>query len=195
MLSSRFENAVSFAARVHASDLRKGSEVPYLAHLLATCALVLLDGGDEDEAIAALLHDALEDHPETVTREDIRVRFGDRVLDIVVACTDTPPDYSGGRKPPWKARKEQYLERVRTSAPGTLRVSLADKVDNARAILADYRAIGPSVWERFSAGETEQLWYYESLVGAYRTAGVRSDLLGELTRVVGEIARLISESP
>lgn len=193
MMSPRFEEALSFATRLHADDLRKGSDIPYLAHLLGTCALVLVDGGDEDEAIAALLHDALEDHPETVSREDILARFGSRVLDIVVVCTDTPPDYAGGRKPPWRDRKEAYLARIRASAPPALRVSLADKVDNARAILADYRAIGSGVWERFSAGEAEQLWYYESLVVAYRDAGVRSDLLAELSRVVAELGRLVAD--
>ena len=192
MRSTRFDTAVSLAARIHDGDIRKGSEIPYLAHLLGTCALVLLDGGDEDEAIAALLHDALEDHPETISREDIGAAFGPRVLAIVEACTDTPPDYAGGRKPPWRERKEAYLAHVRASAPEALRVSIADKLDNARAILADYRAVGGAVWERFSAGEAEQLWYYEGLVAAYREAGARGGLLDELARIVTELVGLVT---
>lgn len=192
MTAARLQDAFTLAARVHAGDLRKGTRIPYLAHLLGVCALVLSHGGDEDEGIAALLHDVLEDHPEAVTRGQIAVRFGGRVLAIVEQCTDTPPDWAGGKKPPWRARKEAYVARVRTSGPELLRVSLADKVDNARAILADYRDLGPALWERFSAGEDEQLWYYESLVDAYAAAGVTGALLGELARVVAELRRLVT---
>jgi (p)ppGpp synthase/HD superfamily hydrolase len=194
MTSARLDDAFALAARLHAGDLRKGTRIPYLAHLLGVCALVLVDGGDEDEAIAALLHDALEDHPETISRREIGTRFGARVLAIVEGCTDTPRGHTGGRKPPWRARKEAYLARVRTSPPGALRVSLADKVDNARQILADHREVGALVWERFSAGGDEQRWYYRSLVDAYRTAGVTSPLLDELARVVGELERLVTVS-
>lgn len=192
MNSPRLDDAFGLAARLHGGDLRKGTQVPYLAHLLAVAALVLLDGGDEDEVIAALLHDALEDHPEAISREEIGARFGARVRAIVESCTDTPPDWRGGRKPPWRARKDAYLAHVRAAPADALRVSLADKLDNARAILADYRLFGPTVWERFSAGGDEQLWYYRSLVEAYRGAGVTSPMLAELARVVAELGRLVA---
>lgn len=106
LLTSRFEEAMVYAAELHRTQTRKGSRVPYLAHLMSVAALVLEDGGDEDEAIAALLHDALEDHPEKTSREEIRRRFGERVASIVEHCTDTPSDWAGGLKPPWRGRKE-----------------------------------------------------------------------------------------
>lgn len=193
-LTARFRDALSFAAQVHEADTRKGSGVPYVAHLLGVAALVLLDGGDEDEAIAALLHDTLEDHGREVTRADLRARFGPRVARLVEDCTDTPPDYAGGEKPPWRARKTAYLAHVEASEPARLRVSLADKVDNARAIVADLRTVGDRVWRRFQAGEAEQLWYYRSLVAAYRKAGVRGPLLDELDRTVTEMERLAAET-
>jgi (p)ppGpp synthase/HD superfamily hydrolase len=192
MRSPRLDDAFVLAAHLHGDDVRKGTSVPYLAHLLGVCARVLVDGGDEDEAIAALLHDALEDHPEEISRADLAARFGPRVTALVEACTDTPPDWSGGRKPPWRQRKEAYLAHVRSALPDTLRVSLADKVDNARAILADHRAIGDAVWERFSAGRDEQLWYYRELVAAYRVAGVTSPMLDELARVVAALGAAVS---
>jgi (p)ppGpp synthase/HD superfamily hydrolase len=194
MISARLDDAFALARRLHDGDLRKGTAIPYLAHLLGVCALVLVDGGDEDEAIAALLHDALEDHPEALSRPEIAERFGPRVLAIVEGCTDTPPDYAGGRKPPWRDRKVTYLAHVRAAPAASLRVSLADKLDNARAILADYRVVGEAVWERFSAGGDEQLWYYRSLVEAYRAAGVAGPLLDELVRVVDELGRLVTTS-
>ena len=194
MPSDRLDDAFALARHLHSGDVRKGTRVPYLAHLLGVCALVLVDGGDEDEAIAALLHDALEDHPEAISRREIGERFGARVLAIVEGCTDTPPDYAGGRKPPWLARKQAYLDRVRASPAATLRVSLADKLDNARAILADHGVVGPAVWERFSAGAEEQLWYYRGLVDAYRAAGVSGPMLDELARVVDALGRLVTTS-
>src|SRR5687767_2034587 len=141
-LTERFDRALAFASRLHREDVRKGSDTPYVAHLLSVCALVVEDGGTEEEAIAALLHDALEDHPEATSRDEIREAFGERVLELVEGCTDTPADYTGGRKPPWRARKEGYVEHVRHADAGGVRVSLADKLHNARAIMADYRRIG-----------------------------------------------------
>lgn len=193
-LTPRFEEALVFASRVHAHDLRKGTSIPYLAHVLGVCALVLVDGGDEDEAIAALLHDALEDHPETVQRDDIRERFGPRVLRLVEGCTDTPADFAGGAKPPWRDRKLAYLEHLREAGLDGYRVSLADKVDNARAILADYRALGDELWSRFRAGRAEQLWYYRSLVTAFRDIGVRGWLIDELDAIVSELEVLTTQA-
>lgn len=192
MPSDRLDDAFALARRLHAGDVRKGTHVPYLAHLLGACALVLADGGDEDEAIAALLHDALEDHPEAISRADIGARFGARVRAIVEHCTDVPPGWTGGPKPPWRQRKEAFLARVRAAPADGLRVSLADKLDNARAVLADYRRLGAAVWARFNAGGDDQRWYYRSLVDAYRTAGVASPMLDELARIVDELDRLVS---
>lgn len=186
--------AMQLAGIVHGRDLRKGTGIPYMAHLLGVCALVLNDGGDEDEAVAALLHDALEDHPERVTAEEIQAWFGARVAAIVVACTDTPPDRSGGPKPPWRARKEAYLSHIRSAEPRLLRVSLADKLDNARAILADLREIGDGLWSRFNAGKDQQLWYYRSLVEAFRAAGMQGRMMEELARTVAGIEALAGSS-
>jgi (p)ppGpp synthase/HD superfamily hydrolase len=189
-LTDRFLEALAFAHKVHLDDTRKGTSIPYLAHLLSVCGAVLADGGDEDEAIAALLHDTLEDHADTVSREELARRFGERVLVLIEVCTDTPADYRGGPKPPWRQRKTAYLEHLRRTPAADLRVSVADKLDNARALLADYRELGEALWSRFNAGREEQLWYFRSLVDGFRYAGVRSRLLEELDRVVTELERL-----
>ncbi|HXH27769.1 MAG TPA: HD domain-containing protein, partial [Candidatus Polarisedimenticolia bacterium] len=168
--SERFLDALTYALRLHRSDVRKGTVIPYAAHLLGVCALVLLDGGTEDEAIAGLLHDALEDHPAETSREVIGRLFGGEVLAIVEASTDTPADYTGGPKPPWRKRKEAYLEHLRQAAPAVRRVALADKLDNARSLLADYRAHGESLWSRFNAGREDQLWFFRTLVRTIRAA-------------------------
>ena len=112
-ITPRLYHALELAFKLHGHDLRKKSTVPYIAHLLAVCAIVQLDGGSEDEAIAALLHDALEDKPEEITRDDINDSFGEDVLKLIEISTDTPPDYTGGQKPPWKERKKAYLEHIR----------------------------------------------------------------------------------
>ncbi|TVP78491.1 MAG: HD domain-containing protein [Gemmatimonadales bacterium] len=144
MLKERFDQALAEVAKLHRHHLRKGTLVPYLSHLLGVTALVLEDGGDEDEAIAALLHDALEDCPDKISAEEIEEKFGPRVRELVEACTDTPPDHTGGPKPGWKVRKERYLEQV-AGGHGN-RISLADKLHNARCILRDRipaRGAGP----------------------------------------------------
>src|SRR4051794_27988804 len=129
LLTRRFDEALTLAARVHHDHVRKGTRIPYLAHLLAVCALILIDGGDEDEAIAGLLHDTLEDHPDRISRTQLESLFGARVRRLVEACTDTPLEYCGGPKPPWRERKLRYLEHLRQAQSDELRVSLADKVD------------------------------------------------------------------
>jgi (p)ppGpp synthase/HD superfamily hydrolase len=199
-LYSRFEDALLYAIRLHRNDLRKGSTIPYIAHLLSVCALVLEDGGDEEEAIAALLHDALEDHPQEASREDMEKRFGPRVLSLVEGSTDTPPGYKGGKKPPWKDRKRTYIERVRSAGADGLRLSLADKLHNARAILADYRAIGDALWSRFNVGKSapteirsEIMWYYRSLIAAFRAAGATGHLIEELERTIADLEALLTE--
>ncbi len=187
-LTARFEEALVYATQLHARQKRKGTHIPYVAHLLSVAALVLEDGGDEDEAIAALLHDAVEDQGGRATLEEIRRRFGERVAAIVEACSDadTIP------KPPWRARKERYLEHLHQAPADVRRISAADKLHNARAILADLRSSGEKVWERFTGGKDGTLWYYRKLVSAYREAGT-NPIVEELDLVVSEIERLAGE--
>jgi (p)ppGpp synthase/HD superfamily hydrolase len=189
LLTDRFQDALLFAAQVHARDRRKGTIIPYIAHLLGVCALILTDGGSEDEAIAGLLHDTLEDHPQDVQPEALERRFGPRVRSLVEGCTDTPPGFTGGPKPPWHERKEAYLAHLHQASPEALRVSLADKLDNVRAILADYRQIGEEIWSRFSAPRGKQLWYYHALVDAFRRAHPPGRLLEPFAECVAELER------
>lgn len=186
MLGDRFERALQHANRLHAAQTRKGTGIPYVSHLLSVAAIVLEDGGDEDEAIAALLHDAVEDQGGRPTLDEIRSVFGDRVAEIVEGCSDTDVV----PKPPWRRRKELYIEHLRTARPEVLRVSAADKLHNARAILADFRRHGDALWPRFSGAREGTLWYYRTLIGAYREAGGGGFLVDELDRTVTELERL-----
>jgi (p)ppGpp synthase/HD superfamily hydrolase len=189
ILSSRFKDALDFAVELHDGQTRKGTHIPYISHLLAVAGLVIEYGTDEDEAIAALLHDAIENPGGTKTREEIRRRFGERVVEIVDGCTDTDVT----PKAPWRRRKEAYLAHLRNAPASVLLVSAADKLHNARAILADYRRLGESLWDRFSGGKTGTLWYYGSLAAALREAAAAPrPLVEELSRVVSEIERLAS---
>ena len=190
LVTARFARAIERAQELHGADVRKGTAVPYMAHLLGVCALVLRDNGSEDEAVAALLHDALEDHPEAIGAKEIEEEFGPRVRAIVEACTDTPADYAGGPKPSWRQRKARYIEHVCSAAPGDLRVAVADKLDNARSIVADLRELGDAIWSRFNAGKADQLWYYRALVQAFDRAGARGQLFFELEAAVSELERL-----
>lgn len=189
-LGQRFIAAIEEANRYHAGQVRKGTQIPYLAHLLSVAALVLEDGGSEDEAIAALLHDAVEDAGGKPTLEAIREQFGDEVAMIVMACSDTDV----APKPPWRERKEAYLAHLADEATpaSVLRVSLADKLHNARAILSDYRGLGEDLWSRFNtASGDDQLWYYRSLAKIFlsRAPGVLSS---ELDHVVAELEWLVA---
>jgi (p)ppGpp synthase/HD superfamily hydrolase len=181
-LSQRFEDALVYAARLHSGQNRKRSQVPYVAHLLGVTSLVLEDGGDEDEAIAALLHDAVEDQGGLKTLEDIRQRYGERVATIVRACTDSFSE----PKPPWRERKESYLETLRQSDASVQRVSLADKVYNARTTLRDLRLEGSSAWNKFKQGKQGTLWYYRAIIAAL-DARSTSYLLAELKELVAEL--------
>ena len=184
-LTKRFERALAYAHTLHARQLRKGTQVPYIAHLLATAGIALEHGATEDEAIAALLHDAVEDQGGQRTLAAIRRRFGPAVASIVEGCTDTDQM----PKPPWRPRKEAYLAHLKRANASVRLVSAADKLHNARSTVADLRATGASVWGRFSAGPEEQLWYYESLVVTFRRRGPRA-LAAELARVVEEMRAL-----
>jgi (p)ppGpp synthase/HD superfamily hydrolase len=188
-VGSRFSDALLYAVEIHGADRRKGTSIPYVSHLLSVCALVMEDGGDEDEAIAALLHDTLEDHPEKVTKSDLSQRFGPRVVSLVELCTDTPPDYQGGPKPPWYERKTAYVERIRKETYPLCRVALADKIHNTRNIVMDYRRFGNSVWSRFKANREEQLRYYKALVLAFREAQSPRHLVDELDSLVSELEK------
>jgi (p)ppGpp synthase/HD superfamily hydrolase len=183
-LTKRFDEAFAYAHDAHADQRRNGTEVPYIGHLMGVSSIVLDDGGTEDEAIAALLHDAAEDRGGRPRLEDIRHRFGDTVARIVEDCTDSWTD----PKEPWAERKQKYVHHARTLSPSSLRVSAADKVHNAYAILRDLRNIGDEVWKRFKAGPDDVLAYYQGLVRAYREAG-GGRLVDELDRIVRGIER------
>ena len=185
-LTDRFADAVRYATEAHKGQVRKGTRIPYISHLVAVASFVLDDGGSEDEAVAALLHDAPEDQGGRERLEDIRRGFGDRVAHIVEGCTDswTTP------KEPWMDRKRKYVEHARRLDRDTLRVSAADKVHNAYAILRDLRTMGDEVWTRFNASPDDILWYYDALVRSYREAG-GGHLVDELERVVRGIKREI----
>jgi len=193
--TNRFAEALDFTARVHAAQKRKGTDIPYVSHLLAVASLVMESGGGEDEAIAGLLHDAIEDQARHYAggiaqlRCDIAGRFGPAVLAIVEGCTDTVEH----PKPAWRLRKERYIAHL-AGAPVPVRlVSCADKLHNARAILADYRAHGEDLWSRFNAGREDVLWYYRSLASELTAAGPHG-LAGELSRTVEALERLVREN-
>ena len=188
-LGPRLDQAVSLARTLHFGHARKGTDIVYLSHLLAVAALVLENGGDEDEAIAALLHDAVEDQGGSRRLTQIRQLFGDRVASIVEACSDTDVE----PKPPWRERKEHYLDHLqRTARPDVLRVSAADKLHNARAILSDLHEHGDDLWKRFTTASAEdQLWYYDELARLYEKQ-LPGRLAAELRRTVDEIERLVA---
>lgn len=189
VLGQAFGQALSFAHRLHAEQTRKGPDgIPYVAHVLGTSSLVLEAGGDEDQAIAALLHDAVEDQGGRETLEEIRDRFGDRVARIVEGCSDTLEV----PKPPWRQRKEAYLASLPDKPRDTLLVSCADKVYNARSILRDHRLYGDVLWDRFNASAEENLWYYGGLLEGFRASELESWLVDELERVVAEIEERVS---
>ena len=186
MLTSRFDDALLYASHVHGGHIRKGTKIPYLTHLLGVAALVLEDGGGEDEAIAGLLHDAPEDRGGCERLDDIRVRFGEHVATIVESCTDTFET----PKPPFFPRKRKHIRRLREHAGADVfRVTAADKLNNARAILTDFRKHGDELFDRFNAKKSGTLWYYACMVNVLRER-FPSALTEELERVVVETRRL-----
>ena len=184
-LGRKFEEALRYTHELHRDQKRKETDIPYISHLLSVCALVLEHGGSETQAIAALLHDGPEDQGGEATLAEIQKRFGAGVAAIVSACSDTMEV----PKPPWRARKESYIAHLESVPKEVLLVSMADKLHNARAILADYRVIGEALWQRFSGGRDGTLWYYRALVTAYRRLE-DGPLLHELDRTVGELEAL-----
>lgn len=188
-LTRKFDLALQFASGLHHQQPRKGTGIPYIAHLISACSLVLEAGGDEDQAIAALLHDAVEDQGGLPTLDTIRRLFGDRVADAVKACSDSTAS-NPEKKLPWRSRKEQYLEHLRDANKDALIVATADKLHNSRAILTDYREVGEELWSRFNASREDQLWFYTTLVQTLRsTTAAPAALVDELARVVGELTR------
>jgi len=187
IIGPKFVEALRFTVQIHGGDFRKGTSIPYLSHLMSVCALVLEDGGDDDEAIAGLLHDTLEDHPEEVTKTDLEHRFGKKVVDLVALCTDTPPDYRGGPKPSWRERKADYVERIRNEKYPLCRVAVADKLHNMRSMAMDYRRLGNALWDRFNAARVDQLRYMRDLVAAFREAKAPDHLVDELDSLVREL--------
>lgn len=186
ILSHRFTQALVYATELHAEQIRKGSKVPYISHLLGVASIALEYGADEDEAIAALLHDAIEDQGGQTVRAEIRVRFGERVTEIVDGCTDTDTT----PKPPWAERKKAYIARISSTLPSVRLVSAADKLHNIRSILKDYRTQGDVVWDLFKGGKQGTLWYYRSLVAAFHEAD-STPIVVELDRLVTELERLV----
>lgn len=182
-LGPRFLRAFNFAAEKHAGQTRKASRTPYIAHLMGVASLVLEFGGDEDMAIAALLHDVVEDCGGAPMLKEIRRKFGSRVAKIVDGCTDSDTD----PKPPWRERKETYIRHLKSADAETRLVSAADKLNNVRSILSDYREVEESIWDRFSGGREGTLWYYRALLEEF-LRGQPSRLARELELAVRELA-------
>ena len=188
---SRFEEALIFAAQKHRAQTRKGTTIPYIAHLMQVSGIALENGASEDEAIAALLHDVMED--QDVTEAELTRWFGPNVATIVAGCSDS----SSTDKAPWQERKEAYIAHIATASRSVRLVSSCDKLHNARAILADYQEIGEPLWGRFNASRENILWYYQSLVSAFQQAQERhgeppSRVVHELSQVVTEFTRQTS---
>ena len=189
LLTERFREAVALAEEVHGRQRRSGTEVPYLAHLLVVTGLVLEDGGDEDEAVAAMLHDSVEEGGGPQMLDRINHRFGPRVAAIVEACSDTVEE---DEDEPWIERKRRYLEHLpEIEDDGALRVSLADKVQNVRSLVREYREASDALWERSSEkSPDEQLWYYRRLLDFFRE-GRPGPLTEDLERAVDELETLV----
>ena len=185
-LGKRFHTAFRFAATRHGQQTRKQTTIPYIAHLMSVAALVLEAGGDEDLAIAALLHDVVEDCGGKPVLAEVRKRFGHRVAKIVAGCTDS----DSYPKPPWRERKENYLEHLRRADADTRLVSVADKLHNVREVLRDYRAHGEPVWQRFGGKREGTLWYYRALAKEFdRHPG--NWLVDEFGRVLADLERAV----
>jgi (p)ppGpp synthase/HD superfamily hydrolase len=188
-LGSRFERALVFATQKHAGQHRKGTTVPYVAHLLGVASIVLEAGGDEDLAIAALLHDVVEDCGGAPMLREIRRRFGKRVAYIVDGCTDSDLD----PKPPWLERKKAYIAHLRTADSDTRLVSAADKLYNVRSIVAAYREVGEKVWERFRGKRDGTLWYYRALLDEFKRKKT-TPLIRDLERAVIELEAVVGSA-
>lgn len=189
-LTHKFDEAMAYAAEKHRNQTRKGGNIPYLGHLLAVAGYVIEADGTETQAIAALLHDTAEDQGGEPTLAEIRQKFGDEVASIVRECSDTVVT----PKPPWRERKENYIHHLSAASDGAVLVSLADKLNNAHAILRDFRAHGAELWQRFNAKDpADHLWYYKSLLAVYR-GRFQNWLVDELDEVINALETAIEQS-
>lgn len=186
MLTGRFAQAALYAIELHREQVRKATTIPYVTHLFAVCGLVLEDGGTEDDAISALLHDGPEDQGGAPILAKIRADYGDEVADTVAGLSDAMPA-KGEEKPPWRERKEAYLWHLGEASAPVLKVSLADKLHNARSILTDLGLVGEEVWGRFNADRSDQAWYFNALLRVFEARLPTSRNLPEFRRVVGEL--------
>jgi (p)ppGpp synthase/HD superfamily hydrolase len=187
LTSPRFAEALWAAAMMFAAKQRKGTHIPYISHLLGTCSIALEHGATEDEAIASLLHDAIEDITPIEEARAAVGHFGSEVLRIVEACSDSDTH----PKPPWRERKHRYIGHLAGADHAVLLVSASDKLHNARTIIADFRKVGPEVWKRFKPSREESLWYYRALVTSFRENPAHHPaLIAELDRAVTEMERL-----
>lgn len=187
-LGPRFAEAFAFAEELHRKQIRKGSDIPYVSHLISVAALVIEHGGDEDVAVAALLHDAVEDQGGEATAEHIRARFGERVAAIVRHCSDSA-EAKGAEKRPWIERKRRYLEHFETVDGDVRLVSIADKLHNCRCTVLNLREDGPSTWDRFNATREDTLWFYRTFVERAKTL-FPHPIVRELERAVTELEAL-----
>jgi (p)ppGpp synthase/HD superfamily hydrolase len=184
----KFDEALRFAHDLHRHDVRKGTGKPYISHLLGVCSLVIDYGGDEEMAIAGLLHDAVEDHGGHPMLDEIREKFGERVAHIVDGCTDSYV-LDATKKEPWLQRKQEYLARLLLEGADVRMVSAADKLYNCRTLLRDIRHRGIAALDRFNGGRKDTVWYYDQLVHAFRAAGT-NELVEELAILVDEMKRV-----
>jgi (p)ppGpp synthase/HD superfamily hydrolase len=194
ILSERFTRAVDYARLLH-TEFRKGTQIPYMAHLLGVASLVIGEAGGavpvtEDMIIAAILHDTVEDHGGQRTLDEVNQKFGPHVARMVEGLSDTLAE-DHDKKEGWEERKKTYLARLATEPEDVLVISVADKLYNAKSILDDLRVIGPAVWDRFKRGPKDQLWYFHSLLEIFELR-LRSRMVGELKRIVDEIAFLVA---
>ena len=183
VLRDRFTDAFAYAVHLHALQARKGTAIPYVTHLMSVCSLVLEDGGDENQAVAALLHDGPEDQGGQPVLDEIRRRFGDEVATLVDGLTDTLKS----PKPPWGRRKMDYLRRLMHEPTAVLRVSLADKLHNLRSVAVDHAVLGEAIWDRFNARRVRQRWYYCRLLAVFERRLPDSRNLPEFRRLVAEV--------
>jgi (p)ppGpp synthase/HD superfamily hydrolase len=192
MLTDRFADALTYAEQLHRRQVRKGNDIPYVAHLLAVCSIVLEWGGDEDTAIAALLHDAVEDQGGEPTLLEIRQRFGARAADIVLACSDSvTADKSN--KAPWRERKLSQVKKLRECLPETALVTAADKLHNVGTLVRDVRRDGARTMDRFNAEPAQIIWYHQEVVSGLRDRPeCPQDLVTELEMAVTSLARLLN---
>jgi GTP pyrophosphokinase len=183
MLGRRFTEALCLAADLHANQCRKASGVPYVSHVLAVASLVIEFGGSEDEAIAALLHDAVEDCGGVQILEQIREQFGAPVAEIVLGCSDT----TVSPKPPWQTRKVEYLRHLAFANRSVQLVAIADKLHNMKTTLRELSLQGDSFWDHFRSGRDGMLWYFGELVGIFRQSPVPAPLFLELEQAYNEL--------